>query len=235
MHHAVSATSGRTRGTLQVLRESRQFRPGPNLRGAVLRLGGAVGHAGRQPGASLAARGASDDGEAHRTSPRGAHRRIVTPASARLTAGLRAARRAPWYRPAVALYHWSYRRLHRLDQPAAPIEPVPSVQRCGRWRALQLADGTRLGRGAAFGALHLDNVRARALHGAGRDPVTIGIEFRRLFLTSLRALAARATDSGPLARFEAYSVTTLFHHRLPILGFAPAPADRPICRHVMSW
>jgi hypothetical protein len=63
----------------------------------------------------------------------------------------------------------------------------------------------------------------------------IGIEFRRLFLTSLRALAARATDSGPLARFEAYSVTTLFHHRLPILGFAPAPADRPICRHVMSW
>jgi len=158
----------------------------------------------------------------------------LPPASASVTAGLRAARRTPWYRPAVALYDWSYRRLHRLDQPAARIEPVLSVQRCRRWRALQLADGTLLGRGATFGVLHLDNVRALALHGAGRDPVMIGFEFRRLFLTSLRALAARATDSGPLALFEAYSVTTLFHHRLPILGFAPAPGDQPICGHIVS-
>jgi hypothetical protein len=158
----------------------------------------------------------------------------LPPVSASVTAGLRAARRTPWYRPAVALYDWSYRRLRRLDQPAARIEPVLRVQRCRRWRALRLADGTRLGRGATFGVLHLDNVRALALHGAGRDPVMIGFEFRRLFLTSLRALAARATDSGPLALFEAYSVTTLFHHRLPILGFAPAPGDQPICRHVVS-
>jgi hypothetical protein len=62
----------------------------------------------------------------------------------------------------------------------------------------------------------------------------IGFEFRRLVLTSLRALAARATDGGPLAPLQVYSVTTLFHHRLPILGFAPALGDRPICRHVVS-
>ncbi len=91
----------------------------------------------------------------------------LPPASARLTAGLRAARRAPWYRPAVALYDWSYRRLHRLDQPAARIEPVLSVQRCRRWRALRLADGTRLGRGATCGVLHLDNVTGGSA-GCGR-------------------------------------------------------------------
>jgi len=159
----------------------------------------------------------------------------LPPASASFTLGLHAARRAPWYRPVVVLYDWSYRRLHRLDQPAARIEPVLSVQRCRRWRALRLADGTLLGRGATFGVLHLYNVRALALHGAGQNPAMIGFELRRLFLTSLRALAARATDGGPLARFEAYSVTTLFHHRLPILGFAPAPGDRPICRHVVSF
>ena len=92
----------------------------------------------------------------------------LPPVSASVTAGLRAARRTPWYRPAVALYDWSYRRLHRLDQPAARIEPVLRVQRCRRWRALRLADGTRLGRGATLGVLHLDNVRALALHGDGR-------------------------------------------------------------------
>ena len=30
-------------------------------------------------------------------------------------------------------------------------------------------------------------------------------------------------------------MTTLFHGRLPILGFAPAPGDQPIGRHVVSW
>ena len=138
------------------------------------------------------------------------------------------------YRAAIALYDWSYRRLHGLDQPEAGIGPVLRVQQCRRWRALRLADGTLLCRGATFGVLHLDNVRVLALHGDGRDPGGIGFEFRRLVLTSLRALAARATDGGPLAHFQAYAVTTLFHRRLPILGFAPAPDDRPICRHIVS-
>ncbi len=154
--------------------------------------------------------------------------------SAGLNEGLRPARRAPWYRSAIALYDRSYRRLYGLDQPTARIEPVLTVQRCRSWRALRLADGTLLGRGTTFGILHLDNTRALALHGAGLDPVMIGFEFRRLFLTSLRELAARATDGGPLGNFAAYSVTTLFHHRLPSLGFAPAPGDRPICGHLVS-
>jgi hypothetical protein len=111
---------------------------------------------------------------------------------------------------------------------------VVSVQRCRLWRSLRLADGTRLRRGAHIGVLHLDNVRTLALHGDGLGPGGIGFEFRRLFLTSLRALAARAADGGPLAQLQAYSVTTLFHQRLPILGFTPATGDRSICRHLVS-
>lgn len=144
------------------------------------------------------------------------------------------ARRAPWYRRAVAVYDRSYRLLHGLDRPAARIGPVLSVQRRRLWRALRLADGTLLRRGTRIGVLHLDNVRALTLHGDGLGPGAIGFEFRRLFLTSLRAIAAGAADGGPLALLQAYSVTTLFHHRLPILGFAPATGDRSICRPLVS-
>jgi hypothetical protein len=108
------------------------------------------------------------------------------------------------------------------------------VQRRRLWRALRLADGTLLRRGGQIGVLHLDNVRALALHGDGLGPGAIGFEFRRLFLTSLRAIAARAADGGPLALLQAYSVTTLFHHRLPLLGFAPGTGDRSICRPLVS-
>ncbi len=144
------------------------------------------------------------------------------------------ASRAPWYRRAVAVYERSYRLLHGLDWPAARIGPVLSVQRRRLWRALRLADGTLLRRGAQIGVLHLDNVRTVALHGDGLGSGAIGFEFRRLFLTSLRAIAARAGDGGPLALLQAYSVTTLFHHRLPVLGFVPATGDRSICRALVS-
>jgi hypothetical protein len=140
----------------------------------------------------------------------------------------------PWYRRAVAVYDWSYRLLHGLNRPTARIGPVLSVQRRWLWRPLRLADGTRLRRGAQIGVLHLDNVRTLALHGDGLGPGGIGFEFRRLFLTSLRAIASRAADGGPLAQLQAYSVTTLFHQRLPILGFAPAAGDRSIWRHLVS-
>ncbi len=144
------------------------------------------------------------------------------------------ASRAPWYRQAVAVYDRSYRLLHGLDRPAARIGPVLSVRRGRLWRPLRLADGTVLGRGARIGVLHLDNGRALALHGDGLDPGEIGFEFRRRFLSSLRALATQAADGGPLAQVQAYSVTTLFHHRLPLLGFAPAPGDQSICRLLVS-
>jgi YkoP domain len=141
---------------------------------------------------------------------------------------------APWYRRAVAAYDRSYRLLHGLDRPAARIGPVLRVQRGRLWRPLRLADGTVLRRGAPIGVLHLNNELALALYGNGRDPGVIGFEFRRLVLSSLRALAIQAADGGPLARVQAYSVTTLFHHRLPLLGFAPAPGDPSLCRPLVS-
>lgn len=141
---------------------------------------------------------------------------------------------APWYGPVVALYDWGYRLLHGLDRPAAQIGPILSVE----WRrlphTLRLADGTVLRRGAPIGVLHLNNLRAVALHGNGSGPSAIGFEFRRLFLASLRSLAAQAADGGPLAPLRAYSATTLFHYRLPMLGFAPLPDDRSIWRHCVS-
>lgn len=101
-------------------------------------------------------------------------------------------------------------------------------------RPLRLADGTRLSRGVRVGVLHLDNVRAVALHGNGWAPSAIGFELRRLFLTSLRSVAAQAADGRPLAPLRAYSATTLFHYRLPMLGFAPATGDHPIWPHCVS-
>jgi YkoP-like protein len=111
---------------------------------------------------------------------------------------------------------------------------VLRVQQGRLWRPLRLADGTVLRRGARIGVLHLNNELALALHGNGRDPEVIGFEFRRLVLSSLRALAIQAADGGPLARVQAYAVTTLFHHRLPLLGFAPAPGDPSLCRSLVS-
>lgn len=142
--------------------------------------------------------------------------------------------RAPWYGVAVAVYDWGYRRLRGLDRPTARIGPVLSVEWRRQRRTIRLADGTLLRRGARIGVLHLNNVRAAALHRNGSAPSAIGFELRRLFLASLRALAARAADGGPLAPLGAYSAMTLFHHRLPLLGFAPAAGDRPRWKHCVS-
>ena len=144
------------------------------------------------------------------------------------------ARTAPWYRRAVLLYDRAYRLMHGLDRPASRLGPMLRVERRRLLRALRLADGTRLGRGARIGVLHLDNPRALALHGGGLHPIAIGLEFRRLFLASLRSVAAQATEGGPLASLQAYSVATLFHRQLPKLGFAPAPGDRSIWRPLVT-
>lgn len=136
------------------------------------------------------------------------------------------AARAPWYRWAVAVYDRGYRIAHGLDRRDAQVGPALTVARRRTWRPVRLADGTLLRRGDPVGALHVNNARVLALHARGLGPAAIGFEFRRLFLASLRAVAARAADGGPLAPLRAYSATTLFHQRLPLLGFAAAPADR---------
>ena len=134
----------------------------------------------------------------------------------------------PWYRWVVTAYDRSYRLLHGLDRPEAQVGPVLRVERRRLRRALRLADGTRLRRGAPIGVLHLNNARVLDLHRDGRGPGAIGFEFRRLFLSSLHALARQAAAGGPLAGLQAYSATTLFHRRLAMLGFSPASDPRSI-------
>jgi len=136
--------------------------------------------------------------------------------------------RAPWYRWAVLAYDRGYRVLHGLNRPEAQAGPVLLVERRRLPRALRLADGTRLRPGAPIGVLHLDNARVLELHGDGRRPGAIGFELRRLVVASLRRVASHAIAGGPLAPLEAYSATTLFHRRLPSLGFGPALGDRPV-------
>ncbi len=139
------------------------------------------------------------------------------------------------YRRVVIAYDWGYRLVHRLDRPAACIGPVLRVERCRLRGALQLADGTQLRPGIPIGVLHLDNKRVLALHTSGLRPGAIGFEFRRLFLISLQTLAAGAAEGGPLAPLGAYAATTLFHRRLPALGFTSADGgDRSVWRHLVT-
>ena len=114
---------------------------------------------------------------------------------------------APWYHGAVALYDRGYRFLHGLDRPEAQAGPLLSVERRCMARVLRLADGTLLRQGDRVGVLHVNNARALALHTDGLGPAAVGFEFRRLFMASLRALAARAADGGPWASLTAYSIS----------------------------
>lgn len=142
--------------------------------------------------------------------------------------------RARWLRWVVAAYDRGYRRLHGLDRPDAQAGPVLRVERRRLRRALALADGTRLRRGARIGVLHLDNARVLALHRDGRPSHAIGFEFRRLVLISLRSIAGQVAADGPLAPLQAYSATTLFHRRMPRLGFTPAVSERRAWARLVS-
>ncbi len=132
-------------------------------------------------------------------------------------------RAALWYRWVLAVCERSYRAFHRLDAGAAQVGPALSVEiRRGR-RRLQLADGVLVDRGEPIGVIHLSNRRVAALHG--ERPGAVGLVFRRRFVASLRALAARAADGGSFAPVRAFSATTIFTG-LERLGFAEASGDR---------
>jgi len=124
----------------------------------------------------------------------------------------------PAYQWAVVLYDRAYRWTHGLDRPASEVGPALRVEirRCRRPRTLP--DGTRLDSGDRFGILHLNNARIAAIHVDGRSPLSVGFEFRRQLILSLRALAALAADGQPLSDVRAFAATTIFHAGLPRLG-----------------
>lgn len=116
-----------------------------------------------------------------------------------------------------------YRLWRGLDRPAAAVPPALRVETRRSYRIVQLAGGPVIHRGERVGVLHLDNARLAALHENGHSPAAIGLEFRRLFIASLDALAERARPGQPLAEVSAFMAITIFHHGLQRLGFEPEP------------
>jgi hypothetical protein len=85
--------------------------------------------------------------------------------------------------------------------------------------AVRLGGHTLVRSGERIGVLHLDNARVAALHEDGRPPMAVGLEFRRLLIESLGALAADARDGQRLAGLSAFTAVTIFHPGLRRLGF----------------
>lgn len=85
--------------------------------------------------------------------------------------------------------------------------------------AVRLGGHPLIRSGERIGVLHLDNARVAALHEDGRPPMAVGLEFRRLLIESLGALAAEARDGQRLAGLSAFTAVTIFHHGLRRLGF----------------
>jgi peptidoglycan-N-acetylglucosamine deacetylase len=130
----------------------------------------------------------------------------------------------PRFRRVVVVCDRAYRWIHGLDHPDAEVGSVLRVEvRRGR-AARVLPDGTALRPGDRIGVLHLNNERLATFHVDGRSPRAVGLEFRRQFVASLRALAALAAEGGPFSDVHAFSATTIFHNGMGgRLGFVPEP------------
>ena len=129
----------------------------------------------------------------------------------------------PSCRRVIGVYDRVYRWMHGLDHPCAEVGPVLRVQARRNRAALVLADGTALGAGDRIGVLHLNNERLATIHVEGRSPLAVGLEFRRQFVASLRALAVLAARGGPFSDIGAFAATTIFHEGLRHLGFVREP------------
>ena len=127
------------------------------------------------------------------------------------------------YPRVIAGYDRAYRLWCGLDRPAAAVPPALRVEIRRSYRTVRFAGGPVIQRGERVGMIHLDNARLSALHEKGRSPMTIGLEFRRLVIASLDALAERVRPGQPLAKVSAFMAVTIFHHGLQRLGFEPEP------------
>ncbi|OGK82778.1 MAG: hypothetical protein A2X52_06430 [Candidatus Rokubacteria bacterium GWC2_70_16] len=133
--------------------------------------------------------------------------------------------RGEWPRWIIARLDQGYRALHALDAPAAQVGPALCVEVHRSRRTLSLADGTAVRRGDPVAILHLNNRRIAALHHEEGGQRAVGLLFRRRFVDSLEALAARARDGGDLAHLRAFAAVTVFGG-LERVGFAEAAGDR---------
>lgn len=135
----------------------------------------------------------------------------------------RGRRSRPRYRGAIMLSDRVYRRLWRLDRPAARVGPALCVKLERTWRHVTLPDGTGIRRGDAIGVLHLNNARVADVHLNGLPAAAVGLEFRRWLAASLHELARLADVPGPYAGVRAFTAVTIFHRGLSRLGFQLEP------------
>lgn len=124
-------------------------------------------------------------------------------------------------------YHWR----HRL-QPVGPVLFVGRTRYDGPPR--QFADGTRLRPGDALGTLHFNNARIAGI--SADTPVAIGFTFARLFVESLRSLAALASEGGSLSDLAVFHGIGWWEHgeRHGFIGepFPEGPRKRFLALHI---
>jgi hypothetical protein len=122
--------------------------------------------------------------------------------------------------PMLALYDRLYRFCRGLDGPASEVNPALRIEIRRARRPRRLCDGSVIKSGDRIGVLHLNNDCVTAFHSSdGLSAMAVGLEFKRLILTSLTHLAALAVPGGPLGDVSAFVATTIFHRGLARLGF----------------
>jgi len=104
-----------------------------------------------------------------------------------------------------------------------PIGPGGYILRIGliRYRGprVELADGTVVTSGETVGELHLDNVRAQALHQDGHG----GLKFRREVFRALPALGAELSTKPEYRPVQAFCGASLFWEGAARAGFEARP------------
>lgn len=126
---------------------------------------------------------------------------------------------SPWYREAIAAYDWLYRAVHGLNTSTSAVGPILRLVVRRSYRTVRLADGTLVRFGDRVGFLHLNNERVVGLQSDGLSPLATGLEFRRLLIASLRALATLVGPGGRFGTVRAFAAITIFHQGLCRLGF----------------
>jgi hypothetical protein len=127
-------------------------------------------------------------------------------------------------RPVWALYDRLYGWVHGLeDLPTGEGTYLRTELARYRGRSIRLPDGTVLQPSQRVLLLHLNS---RALGLLGRElvsPMRTGLAFRRIFRSSLEALAARLASDPTLADVQAVGAFTTFWQGSERFGFAVIP------------
>ena len=108
------------------------------------------------------------------------------------------------------VYHW-----HHKSEPVGPMLLVNASIHDGPDKRFE--DGTLIRHGDAIGAIHFDNRVTAGM--AGRSSRAAALEFKRLLVESLAALARKSVDDPDYSGFTAYCGITWIPPHGAKLGF----------------